>query len=108
MIYLFIFAKRKKLTFLFISFYCKKKCFSNVLKNSLTIMKNYLKLIKDTMLLFTPVKMKMQKKFVHTHLFYVLGLNIFVRHSLMNGPIKKMEISFLKNQTFLLKYYKLF
>src|SRR5207245_8118136 len=33
-------------------------------------------------------------------IFYVLGLNIFVLHFLMNGPRKEMENLFLKNQIF--------
>ena len=43
---------------------------------------------------------KMLKKFTLIQISYVLGLNIFVLHSLMNGLKKKMESLFLENQIF--------
>ncbi|RIA79625.1 hypothetical protein C1645_794015 [Glomus cerebriforme] len=52
------------------------------------------------MLLFMLEKNQMLKKFMHIQIFYVLGLNIFVLHSLMNGPRKKMENLFLENKIF--------
>ena len=35
------------------------------------------------------------EKFMHTHLYYVQGLNIFVQNSLMDRLIGRMEILFL-------------
>ena len=55
------------------------------------------------MLLFMLEKNKILKKFVLIQIFYVLGLNIFVLHFLMNVR-KKMENLFLENQIFHLNY----
>ncbi|RIA91666.1 hypothetical protein C1645_767021, partial [Glomus cerebriforme] len=52
------------------------------------------------MSLFILEKNQMLKKFMHIQIFYVLGLNIFVLHSLTNGLKRRMENLFLENQIF--------
>src|SRR5437764_292866 len=52
------------------------------------------------MLLFMREKNQMLKKFTLIQIFYPLGPNIFALHFLMNGPKKRKENLFSKNQTF--------
>ncbi|RGB35831.1 hypothetical protein C1646_698748 [Rhizophagus diaphanus] len=59
-------------------------------------------------LLFMLVKSNMLKKFMLIPIFYLLDLNTFALHFLMNGLKRKMENLFLKNQIFLHNYLILF
>src|SRR6266496_2746901 len=63
-------------------------------------MKNFLKQKLDMTLLFMQEKNQMLKRFMHIRIFYVLGLNIFALHFLMNGLRKEMENLFLGNRIF--------
>ncbi len=54
----------------------------------------------DMTLLFMLEKNQMLKRFMHIRIFYVLGLNIFAPHFLMNELRKEMENLFLRNRIF--------
>ncbi|RIA87869.1 hypothetical protein C1645_776325, partial [Glomus cerebriforme] len=58
--------------------------------------------------LFMLEKNQMSKNFMHIQIFYVLDLNIFVLHFLMNGLRKKMENLFSENKIFHHNYLTLF